>query len=137
MPVQGLRRRKNGLFELRFQLNNKTVSVYGKTPEECIQKRAVRILNSQRGGDVQSVSYKTVFSECMRYCEEVFRQGNVHEEGFSSLKKTARFIGRSPIGNVDVDALNDEMICCFKTSVEGYAQTTINKAVYLLKRIMK
>lgn len=135
MPGQSLRIRKNGTVELRFRFNNRTVSVYGKTQEECQQKKAVKIaslLQAEPQNDKNSIR-----NVCLRYCERALSTGNVHEEGYRSLQKTARFIGRSVIGNVKVEDLNEELFQLFKESTSAYAETTVKKALYMLKNIQK
>ena len=136
MAEQGLYKRQNGTFELRFRLDGKTVSVYGKTPEECREKRDLK-LTEYCYAQTQSENKNTVLGACLQFCEDVLRSGSVHEEGYRTLMKTARFIGRSVIGGIGADQLNDDMIGLFKASVAAYADNTVKRAVYMLQRIKK
>ena len=60
MSGQALRTRKNGTLELRFRFNGKTVSVYGKTQEECMNNKRMKLLELY-GSAAQSANEETVF----------------------------------------------------------------------------
>ena len=132
MSADSFRTRKNGLMELRFRFGNKRVSVYGKTMEDCLARKTEKIIELSQSG-----SQITVFDSCLLYCEKLFREKKVNEEGYKSLMKTARFIGRSEIGQVSVSDLNDRRIEQFRADVSNYAGYTVRKAIYMLNNIMK
>ena len=136
MTQQGIRTRKNGTYELRFRINGKTVSVYGKTQEDCLRKKD-QLKLKQHLSQAPSGNNNTIYNACLRLCDNRLKTGTVHEEGYRSLVKTARFIGRSVIGGLDVEHLNDDMIRLFCASVAEYAESTVNKAVNMLNNLRK
>ena len=136
MTQQGIRTRKNGTYELRFRINGKTVSVYGKTQEDCLRKKD-QLKLKQHLSQAPSGNNNTIYNACLRLCENRLKAGTVHEEGYRSLVKTARFIGRSVIGGADVEHLNDDMIRLFCASVAEYAEITVKKAVNMLNHLRK
>ncbi len=136
MSKDSFRKRKNGLIELRFRYNSKTYSVYGRTEEECLAKK------EQKRSDLQKMDShikenSTVYSACLRFCDNAVCDGTVHEEGYRSLIRTARFIGRKNIGSLHVEELNDAEIERFRAEIANYSIYTIKKAVNMLKNIKK
>ena len=134
MSGQALRTRKNGTLELRFRFNGKTVSVYGKTQEECMNNKRMKLLELY-GSAAQPANEETVFCSCLRYCEKALNSGTVHKERYKSLLRTARFIGRSRFGPIPIDELDDGMIGLFRTESSGYSDHTVQKAIYMLIKI--
>ena len=136
MPGQNIRIRRNGLYELRFFVNKKRVSVYGRTPEECQQKKALKVAELQSAAEVPEYN-NSIYQVCLRFCDASLQGGTVHEEGYKSLVKTARFIGRSVIANNGIETLDDYLIEVFRSSVNKYSENTIKKAINMLKKIKK
>ena len=137
MSGQNMRIRKNGLYELRFFVNNKRVSVYGRTPEECQRKKTLKMAESQPSAATVLQNENTIYFACLQFCDVAMKSGTVHEEGYKSLVKTARFIGRSIIGSADIENLDDHLIEVFRSSVTNYAENTVKKAIYMLINIKK
>ena len=136
MADQSLRTRKNGTLELRFRFNNRTVSVYGKTQEECMYKKRLKLLDLY-GSEAVPGCGKSVAEYCLCFCEQALENGSIHEEGYKSLLRTARFIGRSRIGVIPIDELDDGMIDLFKLEAAFYSEHTIKKALHMLMNIRK
>ena len=152
MSGGSFRVRKNGLIELRFRYNNESISVYGRTKQECIEREIKKIweLSGNRPlwevGNrtvlsvvlfLQEHREKTVYVYCLRYCENARQKNRARETGYVSLVKVARFIGRSCIGNEPVRCLNEKMIERFIASASDYSEYVVRRAVCLLKKIMK
>ena len=151
MSVGTFRERKNGLLEFRFYFGDKRVSVYGKSREECMKRKEMKIaeLNEERFrqefGAYRGPTFaesvlrdhpeNTVFLCALRYCEKLRKCKRVHENGYGSMVRSARFIGRSCIGFEPIEDLDDEMIERFKASVAVYSVYMVRRAVYLLQNI--
>ena len=136
MSGQNIRIRKNGLTELRFCHQGKRYSVYGRTLEECQQKKALKMTELQSSAAALQ-NENTIYFACLQFCDAAMKCGTVHEEGYKSLVKTARFIGRSVIANTDIKNLDDQLIEVFRSSVNQYAENTVKKAIYMLINIKK
>ncbi len=134
MSDQSLRARKNGLLELRFQFHNKTVSVYGRTPEECLKKRDKKIEEMNQIA-VQTKNTESVYQTCLRLCSNALQYGNIHKEGHKSMMRTARFIGRGSIGSLPTEDLDAGKIEQFTAESAGYSEYTIKKAIHMLNKI--
>ena len=153
MSVGTFRERKNGLIELRFYYGDKRFSVYGQSKEECMENRYLKIAKltedrfRQEYGKIRGPAFaetvlrdhpeNTVFLCALRYCEEKRKRKQLHKNGYESMVKSARFIGKSCIGNEQIEDLNEEMIERFRASVSGYSVYMVRRAVYLLQNIMK
>ena len=147
------RERKNGLIEFRFYYGDKRFSVYGRTREECMENKEMKIAKlteerfRQEYGKIRGPAFaetvlrdhpeNTVFLCALRYCEEKRKRKQLHKNGYASMVKSARFIGKSCIGNEQIEDLNEEMIERFRASVSGYSVYMVRRAVYLLQNIMK
>ena len=153
MSVGTFRERKNGLIELRFYFGDQRISVYGESKEECVKRKEMKIAEltedrfRREYGKIRGPAFaetvlrehpeNTVFLCALRYCEELRKRRRIHESGYESMVKTARFIGRSSIGFEPIENLDDEMIERFRASSSGYSVYVVRRAVYLLNNIME
>ncbi len=152
MPCGSFRVRKNGLIELRFRYKDETISVYGRSKKECIERKIMKIweLSGEHvpwgNGNktvvdvvlyLQEHTENTVYVCCLRYCENARQKKQASENSYVSLVASARFIGHNWIGYEQISDLTDEMIEDFRESVSGYSRYTVGRAVCLLKKIMR
>lgn len=130
----GCRQRKDGRYELRFTVDGKTYSVYGKTPKECKNKEL------ERREEIRSVLYtnnrnltmEKFFEEWIKAREGVVKGSTILLNKTLWNKHIKPAFGRKKIINIE----KREIVAFQKKLVETLKPSTIQEVMIELKSIL-
>ena len=100
-----IRRRKKGLFELRYTSNGKQVSVYGKSKKECLKR-----YREQVKGKSTIHSKSMIFSTWFEKWVDIYKKPYIKAETLNKIianfnNHILKYIGEMPIKRIHTDNL--------------------------------
>jgi len=117
-----LRQRKSGIYEYRFMLEDKQISVYGDDPETCYAKRTGFIAGNKKKQQTEKKSTekpRTLESWITQWFETYKKPRN----GAESQKTTLYFINRDIIPKLGARPIKDMSGLEIQAFINGYENT--------------
>lgn len=128
--MPGIRKRKDGRYEIRKMENGKRISVYAKTIKQA-QKLLTKVKNNKIESDkVQSINKKYTLTEWILYWEETYKKPFVNKKTLrdihSYLKKVFISLGEFQLTNITTIKLQEFLNNLEQNRTKERIQTYLN-----------